>query len=362
MDELYPEVQSPFIEIEDAITSQFYEDKLEYFIDTEMIEKSESTLDGWDYCYAILIGLAGAFISSNKEFGEYLKDIHAAASGTSGDYDFFQKIAGKLFSHKGDYIDYIDAPPFKNRNGGNAYGLFHRLLWGHDILNLGENNPFRLMYKQKGAIGLLQAVRHLIADTCSKQGLPMPGSSFFDYTFEENGKEKTSNYLIKVSQQLSEDAFGLKNKGQEIYSHLFTIRAQDISGGAVVKTFSAIYLKARKIEDKIRKEEIKLIAYAVNFFAEAIIGTVKQNGVPYVNIPVGTAMAISFGRFCYFNYKDLKLINAETERLIKNSDELLEESKFVDEFLPQLDIAEEYMDEVDRSNENVSRLITFFGE
>jgi len=127
-------------------------------------------------------------------------------------------------------------------------------------------------------------------------------------------------------------------------------------------TTRGIFIKARKIEDMIRGEEIRLIAYAVNFFAETIIGTVRQNGVPYINIPVGTAMATSFGRFCYYNYKDLKLINKETERLIKNSDELLEKSEFIDDFLLQRETADEYLGEVDRSNDNVSRLITFLGE
>jgi len=263
MDELYLNSQSQFVEIENSIASQFCEDKLEYFIDTEMVEKSESTLDGWDYCFAIAIGLAGAFISTNEAFGKYLDEIHKAASGTSGSYDFFQTAVGKLFNHQGDYIDIIERP-FKNRNGGNADCLFHRLLWGHDILDFGEDNPFKLMYKQKGTIGLLQAVRHLIADTCSKQGLPMPGSSFFDFEYEDNGKIKTSNYLIKVSKQLSEEAFGLKNKGQEIYSHLFTIRSQDVSGGAVVKILSFIYLKVNiplmlcgetaRIEQSFRRE------------------------------------------------------------------------------------------------------------
>jgi hypothetical protein len=220
----YPQALS---EVELSIENILDTMSLPVATDITSIEKSESSLDAWDYCYAIAIGLAGVFISTNEKFAQYLAEIHQAASGASGDYDWFQAFLGNTLQHKGDFIDIVGKPPLKNRKGENAYGLFHRLLWGHDILSLGEDNPFRLMFKQKGLSGILQAVQHLLADTCSKQGLPLPGSSFLDVVNEDG---KTSNYLIQVAQQLSVESTGNKTKAQEIYSHLATTRTRCCCG------------------------------------------------------------------------------------------------------------------------------------
>lgn len=321
-------------------------------------EKSESALDGWDYCYAIAIGLAGIYISTNASFAQYLDEIHKAASGASGDYDFFQTVLGNLLHHKGDAIDSINGT-FKNRNGTNAYGLFHRLLWGHDPLSIGVDNPFRLMFQQRGMFGIVQTVRHLLADTASKQGLPLPGSSFFDIV-DEN--DKTSNYLIKIAQNLSQETFGNKAKAQEIYAHIATVRAQDIAGGIVVKSLSELYFKARKICDDIRCAEIRLIAYAVNFFGEAVVGCVRQNGVPYINIPLATAMAFSFGYFCHLNSKKVHLLSERTDELHTETEELMyKHDKFIVK-LPSYKDGVAYIEALDETDKNYYELISFFGE
>lgn len=57
----------------------------------DLLEKRESTLDGWDYCYSIAIGLSGIAIATNDAFATYLNEIHEVASGASGNYDFFKK-------------------------------------------------------------------------------------------------------------------------------------------------------------------------------------------------------------------------------------------------------------------------------
>ena len=322
----------------------------------ELLEACESSLDGWDYCYALAIGIAGIAIATNETFAVYLDEIHKAASGASGDYDFFQKALGKLLHHKGDWIDAVNMP-FKNRNGDNVYCLFHRLLWGHDIFSAKQDNPFSLMFRQKGMLGILQAVRHLLADTASKQGLPLPFSSFLDFTTEEG---KTSNYLIKIAQKLSEESIGNKANAQAIYSHLATIRAQDITAGVVVKLFSEVYFQVRKIDDDIRKSEIRLIAYAVNFFGEAIVGSVKQKGIPYINIPLAGAMAVSFGRFCYINAKEEHRLASDTEACIKKSEDIMQKHHYITQFISHYDSVDDLLNSYNQVDSNAKELIDFF--
>jgi len=299
--------------------------------------KSESTLDGWDYCFALAIGLAGVFISTNKKFAQYLDEIHKASSGVGGEHDIFQAFLGTKLHHEGDYIDAIEHP-FKNRNGENAYCIFHRLLWGHDILSFDKDNPFLLMFQQKGLGGILQAFKHLIADTASKQGLPLPGSSHFDF-IDDRGK--TSNYLISISQSLSEDAFGNKASAQEIYSHMMTIRAQDVSAGVVVKLMSELYFKIRKVDDALRRNEMLFIAYGVNFLGEAVVGAIRQKGIPYINIPVAIAMGTSFASFCFEEHKQIKQLANTTQQLTDEIDSLCDSYEDVSKLLPQYGTADE---------------------
>ena len=322
----------------------------------DYVERSPSTLDAWDYCYAIALGLAGIFVSTNDAFAKYLEQIHKAASGASGEYDMFQAFLGKALHHEGDHIDAM-AMPFKNRHGGNAYPIFHRLLWGHDILSLGEDNPFVLMFNQKGLSGILQAVQHLLADTASKQGLPLPGSSFLDIV-DEN--EKTSNYLIQVAQRLSEESTGLKSNAQEIYAHMMTIRAQDIAAGVVVKLMSELYFKLRKIEDDLRCTEIRLIAYTVNFVGEAVVGSIRQKGVPYINVPLAAAMASSFAHFCYLDSKEVRRLTRETKAGHDLTVGLVAENEHLEKLMPTYQTAADLLQAQETAESNCDELLSFF--
>lgn len=257
--------------------------------DFEIIEKTASNLDAWDYCFSIAVGLVSPFISTNEELQDYLKDIHNAASEATGEYDFFQKALGILLHHKGDPIDQIDRR-FIKRDHENAYILFHRLLWGHDIFSKKTDNPFFLMVKKQGFSGVIHALQHLLADTTSKQGLPFPGSSYLDF-FEEDGS--LSNYLIKLTQYLSVRTTGNKRVAQEIYSHLFTLRAADVLGMGSNEALGKMYFKMRNIGNEIRKHQFNLISYSISFWGQALLG-LGRLGVPYINIPVGSAMVKSF--------------------------------------------------------------------
>ena len=193
----------------------------------------------------------------------------------------------------------------------------------------------------------------------SKQGLPAPGTSAFDYI---NENEKTSNYIIDLVNNLSIETFDNKSMSQEIYSHLFTIRAQDIAGGAIAKLLTEVYFRVRKIDDKLRKSQIQFMVYAVNFFAEAVIGATKQKGVPYINIPVGTAMLVAFAKFCYFDSKETRQLVKKTNALTIITDELIEKYDYQLSLVSNYDSAEEMLDALEQSDLNMDSLINFLKE
>lgn len=287
-----------------------------------------SDMDGWDYVACSVAALVSAFLGSSKEFEGWLAEVHDAASGSSGDYDVAQKALGKLFEHSHDNMDW-----FKTREDGeaNSWRLFHRLFWGHDPLStsggLTSDNPFVLMFNQakeegrNGLWGILQASRHLMADTFSKQGLPLPGSSHFDYSLD-NGRPW--NHLIDIVQQLSVEAYGNKAQAEALYEHLLTIRAQDLAGGMAVCAMTSAYLKARNVDDEIRAAQIRLVAYSMGFFMQALVGAARQKGVPYINVPLGVASAKSLASLLVKSNVETYRLGRETNRLIGRKEQLLE--------------------------------------
>ncbi len=350
--------QNCLLQVERSIEQSIEETGNPIDIDITTLEKSESTLDGWDYCFVVAIGLAGVFITSSEKLAQYMESIHKTSSGISGKYDFFQTALGKLLHHKGDYIDSLNGT-FMNRAGENADCLFHRLLWGHDIISIGKDNPFYLMFQQKGLFGILQVIRHLIADTMSKQGLPLPGSSFFDYT---NERGKISNHLITVAKKLSDEAYDNKTKAHEIYAHMATIRAQDIAGGVVIKVLTDNYIRVRKINDDIRRTQIRLMGYAIAFLGQAVYGCIKQKGVPYINFPLAVTLGTTFAKFCYLNNRDIKRLYAVMDGIITIDDDLINSHAQISDLLPTHESADEYIEALVQSERNADELITFFGE
>ncbi len=328
------------------------------YIDTTAIEKSASTLDAWDYCFSIAIGMACAKITTSEKLDNYLNDIHHAASGATGDYTRLQEFLGTLLHHQGDAIDKLASEKhFINRIHESADIGYHRLLWGHDILDFGEDNPFSLMFNQQGIAGILQTVRHLIADTTSKQGLPLPGSSYLDYS-NENGK--ISNYLIKIAKQLSEDSVGNKRNAQSIYSHMFTVRAQDIMGGGAIAGFATMYFKIRDIQDSVRRIQFRLIAYSVAFLGQAMLGALKQGGIPYINLPLAATVLKSLVQLYFFSIKETRQLHDKTFELIARGDALADKVTENGEGLGSYENAEGYLEDLSQGQKNVDSLIEAF--
>lgn len=327
-------------------------------IDLDCIERHPSSLDAWDYCFSMAIGYLALSITTDEALSIYLEDIHKAASGMSGDYDKVQEFFGQLLYHKGDHIDIVEKN-FKNRKGENAYCTFHRLLWGHDVLSNHGDNPFVLMIKQKGLSGILQAFQHLIADTASKQGLPLPGSSYLDFE-KENGC--ISNYLIKISEDLSEQSVGNKLSAQSIYSHMFTIRAQDLAGNATIECLTAGYLKLRGINNAVRISQIKMIAYSIAFWGHMTIGMIRQNGVPYVNIPELKELISNLFTMDVESRKETKHIVNKSIDYIGASEKLIKEVEETTLYLDDDSSEADYAEELVRGQENVNQLLGFFSK
>ncbi|MDI9519798.1 MAG: hypothetical protein QM308_01370 [Bacillota bacterium] len=345
-------------QIENLLTKKYQPSEVDLSVRINLVNEMPSELDALDYLGSIMFGLAGLFLVSKKEFSTYLEDIHHAASGSSGQYDKLQTILGKLLYHRGDAIDQIDGS-FVNRSGKNAQGIFHRLFWGHDILSIEKDNPFYLMIQKNGILkGILQVVRHLIADTMSRQGLPIPGSSFLDYIKSDS---KRSNYLIDIAKSLANDA-NIKIQAEKIYANIFTIRAQDVASGTVVSLLSNAYFSAREIDDKIRKTQFLLISYSINFFGEAIIGARKQGGVPYINIPLASLIISSLIKLYKQNWKEICQLQEDTNKLAKRNDELSKAVQLVSGELQAYNKSQNYMRDLINAENNVKQLMNFLGE
>lgn len=314
------EAETVLARIEDSYLLDLKEDDVKD-LNVEVIDRTPSDMDGLDMAWCLLTATVSTFITTSEGFAKWLEGIHDVASEKSGSFDAIQRILGKTLHHKGDWMD-----NFKARDGQNAYAIFHRLLGGHDIFARGESltphNPFAMMIEQEGSVlgGVLQATRHLLADTFSKQGLPIPFSSYLDTT-TDNGRPW--NRIIDIVQELSVESTGNKQQAEAIYSHMFTLRAQDFAGGSAALALTAAYIKARGIKDKIRATQIKLVSYSLSFFAQAAVGAAKQNGVPYINYPVGAAMAKELVSLFVESNKRTYLLGKETKRLHEGAREQL---------------------------------------
>lgn len=327
------------------------------------IPKSEgcvSNLDGWDFLFSFLFGLCGTFITTSDQVADYTNQIHICASGGSGG-DLLQRFLGKVFEHKHTWIDIPDGKSFfVNRKGENAYGLFHRLLFGHDVISVKGDNPFALMIKQCGPMkGIINALRHLIADTMSKQGLPFPGSSYFDFI---NSNGKVSNYLIKLSNSLSMNALddGKIIQNQQIYSHLATIRFQDIAGAGIIGGSSFLYFKIRGISNTIRETQFRIIAYGVNFFAQAIVGCMKQAGIPYINLMAGSALLKNVTQLLIISNKETALLKEKTEGILCNGRTIFAEIEKSEKEIGSYQGADQFIKELDSGKQNADQLIHIF--
>lgn len=311
----------------------------------DLLQTVDSGLSGMDYSFAMILGLIGACISSSKNVEKFLDKIHQIASeGAKSTDAIFEKVVKFLFGHKGDYIDSVPvndagktARKFVTRtakNDGNLYIMSdgrtgpHRIFWGHDIFSFKKDNPFYIMQKQlPGLQGILQAIKHLTADTFSRQGLPIPTSSWFDYSYtNEKGVKKVGNKLLDFCNDLykkssSKDKISVTGANNDVFNHIFSVHIQDFGVQKIGAFLCDRYLSYRKINDRVIQHQFKLIFSAVLFYMNSLCGSAKY-GIPYINWPAGLYMIKEMICMLYGSNRETKQLQKVTDDLLKQTDEL----------------------------------------
>lgn len=274
--------------------------------------RTESDLDLTDLVFAMTFGVLGGVFSSNESIKAALVQVHDNPSKSR---------LGNFLKHNGDHIDLVPTDAghkFLNRAGESTGIGFHRVLRGHDVFSLRSDNPFVVLGKQSGVInGIIKVFKHLLADTFSKQGLPIPFHSFFDF----RKGETLSNWLIEMTQQ-TRKAVGSKVNDRELFGHLFAIRMQDILATGLTWGLCVAYVKARQIDDEVRSTQFRVVAYASNVFTHAAIGVVRTGGVPYISWPSLLMLLKELFMLFKANYAQIRKLERKTEAIIRRNRDL----------------------------------------
>lgn len=296
----------------------------------EAAKNIPSNLDKYDLLFSISFGIISALITTSGKIDEFFNSIHEDAS-----LDKPQKLLGKLLHHAGDYMDKVPVP---TENGGTVKKYIsrfndkspgpHRIFWGHDIFSFKKDNPFYQLSNEYGVLkGIFQAFRHLIADTFSKQGLPIPFSSFFDYSKTVDGEDIVGNRLLDFCRKFEKE-LGKKwgtdysKFDDPAFSHMFSIHFQDIISQGLAFALTQGYFRARSITDKMRQIQFTLICYSVNFFGTCIIGAAKSGGIPYISWPALTAVIKELCKLCRTSRRETKALLKITASLVERNKEL----------------------------------------
>lgn len=155
-------------------------------------------------------GIAGGLASY------FLRDFFAELHDTWGSTETLDG------GHSGESADWV---PGADQPGG--FG--HRWKYGHDLLNPFEIDwdSYIKIAKESGSSlpAWMQAgffwLRHLLQDTFSKEGLPLPGHSLFRWLFDAS-----------------------KPANREMIQFLLTIKMRDIAGAGVTNVLMGSYLWA----------------------------------------------------------------------------------------------------------------------
>lgn len=298
-----------------------------------------------DYLFAMLLGFIGALITSGKNVEILLDKIHQIASeAPKASDDVLKKIIKHLMGHHGDYIDSVPVDGIDGttrkfvtrqaKEAGNVYIVNgsstgpHRIFWGHDILSLKKDNPFLIMQKQMPGIkGIVQVFKHLTADMFSKQGLPIPTSSWWDYSYtNKKGIKKVGNKLLDYCNHLY-DSLGEKDRicvtgaNNDIFNHLFSVHIQDIGVQKLGTVLCDRYLSYQKISNKVIQHQFKLIFLAVLFYMNSILGAIKFH-IPYINWPAGLMMIQELVFMLCGSNRETKHLQKITDDLLKQTEKL----------------------------------------
>ena len=317
-----------------------YEKQIDYYkkeinllyVEYEKIisEDIESGLSGMDYAFAMLIGIMGAIVTSSEEVQKLLDQIHQIASTPAKEGDnLFEEMIKLLLGHYKTNIDTLPNGPdgrrtFPTRVPNAKRTGPHRIFWGHDIFSTKKDNPFLLMIEQTGSVsgGIIAALKHLTADTFSKQGLPIPTSSWWDYTYDDG--EKVGNKLLDFCNKLYEESgnkLGKTGGNNEFFNHMFSIHIQDVAVQNIGKILCERYLKLKKIKDDTIKHQFQLICYAVMFYMNSMIGFLRYK-IPYINWAACVCMTREYILLFVSNWRMEKKLERETNRILALSEDI----------------------------------------
>lgn len=333
----------------------------------EAVRNISSNLDKYDLLFSITFGIVSALITTSGKIDEFFNSIHEDAS-----LDKPQKLLGKLLHHAGDYMDKVPVPAengtvkkYISRFNDKSPGP-HRIFWGHDIFSFKKDNPFYQLSNEYGVLkGILQALRHLFADTFSKQGLPMPFSSFFDYTNTVDGEVTVGNRLLDFCRNFEKEIgkkWGLdySNFDDPAFSHMFSIHFQDIVSQGLAFALTRGYFRARSITDKMRRIQFTLICYSVNFFGSCVIEAAKSGGIPYISWPALAAVIKELCKLCRTSNRETKALMKITAGLVERNKELEKRVMATGSDLPTYDNPWMYVENCYKERNASLDLIDFF--
>ncbi len=288
-----------------------------------------------NFVLPVLYGGLSAGFASSDFVNDFLNEIHKMASKTTEPKSVFETMIRSLFGHSGDHIDQFDPGDgdsrFINRMktvledgssiwaGQNAECLAHRLFWGHDIFSMSGDNPFHLLCKQYGLLkGITQVFRHLLGDTFSKAGLPIPFHSYFDYV-KDSGR--MGNRLLDFAKSTAAEASG-DLTGYEAFNQMFTIRAADIGTTALNSVACGVHNMIINRNDEAAATQVRAIAYSSQFFSKAAIGAIRSGGVPFISWPTALMAAKEIFNMYQVSYREISALERITAELVPKTDRL----------------------------------------
>ena len=209
--------------------------------------------------------------------------------------------------HSGEIVDRVP--------GSSGPGQFgHRWKYGHDILNPFEINVDEYFQGPgsnipslpasglpRGAKILYYWIRHLIQDTFSREGLPLPGSSYIRDWLEP---------LIKSP------------KGRQILQTLGTIKARDLAGAGLTNILMGAYIWGT--EKSLSRLTVKANYRAFSLMAGANLTTILIGLTlppPYTtfNYSCLPPMLYYGGRLIWMAHKIDKALKIRHEKIELNS-------------------------------------------
>lgn len=227
-------------------------------------------------------------------------------------------------------------------------GAFHRLRYGHDVFNWNQQAPdgtnlWQEMLKKHGEnsitpikkvsefLGGLNTIGRYFAlyifDSFSKEGLPLPFSSYL------NVKETNELGEVVFKNRL-EDLVGGR---QDIYASFLTIKARDVFGVALTRTLLGSYRAIQKtrgyeIIKNHKYYEMNCIAYFVVLLGCLSISTFDLKTAS-MNYPALGLLIKNVVQLNMLVNKNRKIIDQEYERLLEESVKELDVGKPIDELL-----------------------------